>query len=263
MKKVLILLLIPICISCKVSDSVIEEYVRIDVYSYENDGAKKMGGMPEFKASHALKKYSRRFEYLLINASSIFQPENRNRIIEIFNLYTNKKEIKRHYLQEFIQDQKLNTYFEATLAPFENPALENKEIYTTKEVMDVASKFFYCDLVTPDTLVQAHVCIGLNGVKEAVWEKDYMLLAAFCYEAIFTDFENQPSKVWEKFVAKKEEAGKKYLSEITSLDQYLLDVRQELFEQMKNDQILKNVLLDYYDANKTNLAFRMIEHTND
>ena len=30
-----------------------------------------------------------------------------------------------------------------------------------------------------------HVCIGLNEVKEASWAKDYTLLEAFCFEAIF------------------------------------------------------------------------------
>lgn len=259
MRLFLFLFFLPAFVFSQGNQSVIKKYVKIDVYTYESDGLTKMGGMPVFKASHNLKKYARRFEYLLINASAIFQPENRSRIVEIFNIYPNKKEIKRQYLQEFLDDQKLISYFEATLAPFENPALENKEIYSADEVMDVASKFFYCDLITPDTLVQAHVCIGLNGVKEAVWEKDYMLLAAFCFEAIFSNFENQPSAVWASFVAKKEEAGKKYLAEINSLDQYLMDVRNELFEQMKNDAILKNVLLDYYDANKDNLAFSIME----
>lgn len=257
MNKIFFILVSIVLFSCNSGKSVIEKHVGVDLYTYESDGIKKMGGMPEFKGGHQLKKYSGRFDYLLINASAIFQTENRNRIIEIFNLYPDKREVKKQYLKEFTQDQKLITYFEAALAPFENPAMDNKTVYTSAELMDVASKFFYCDLVTPDTLVQAHVCIGLNGVKEAVWEKDYMLLAAFCYEAIFSDFDDDPSDIWESFVSKKAEAGQKYLDTISTLDNYLQDVRLELFRLMKEDEILKKNLMDYYELNKTNLAFKI------
>jgi hypothetical protein len=69
--------------------------------------------------------------------------------------------------------------------------------------MEVSSKFFYCDQVNPDTSIQAYVCVGLNGVKEAKWNKDYTLLEAFCYEGIFTQFDNERSHIWDAFVSEK------------------------------------------------------------
>jgi hypothetical protein len=118
--------------------------------------------------------------------------------------------------------------------------------------MDVASRFFYCDMVFPDTTVQSHVCIGINGVKETKWEKDYTLLAAFCYEAIFTA---KDSMLDNSYASEKKEACAAHRTAITSLDQYLLDVRADLFERMKHNELLKNLLLNYYQENKSNLAF--------
>jgi hypothetical protein len=56
----------------------------------------------------------------------------------------------------------------------------------------------------------------------------------------------------------KREACLKYKSTLQSLDQYLLDVRKELFTRMKNDSNLRKSLLSYYEQNKDNLPFRII-----
>lgn len=258
MTKLLPILILTLCVSCKVSDSVIKEHVTLDVYTYDHEGKKKAAAMPEIKSSSKLKKYNGRFEYLLLNIPEIHLPENTDERNAIFNLYPDKSKMKSVLLEKYAQDKKLVAYFEETLAPINNPNLEISKNYTTIELMEVASKFFYCDAVLPDTSIQVHVCIGLNGIKEATWEKDYTLLAAFCFEAIFNDFDKDISEIWESFLAKKSEAGKKYRSNISTLDQYLLDVRLDLFDRMKQDEILKKALLNYYELNKTNLAFRII-----
>lgn len=214
--------------------------------------------MPAIKSSSKLKKYSRRFEYLLVNIPEIHLPEKAEERNEIFNLYPRKSKMKRLYLEKYVLDTNLVEYFEETIAPINNPNLEISMTYTTNELMEVASKFFYCDLVLPDTSIQAHVCVGLNGVREARWEKDYTLLAAFCYEGVFNELDHDTSEIWDSFVAKKAEACMEYRSNISTLDQYLSDVRLDLFERMKGDEILKKKLLDYYELNKTNLAFKII-----
>ena len=123
--------------------------------------------------------------------------------------------------------------------------------------MEVDSKFFNCDLVNPDTTVQSHVCVGINGLREVQWQKDYTLLAAFCYEAIFHDFDRDVSPISEAYDSEKKKACQKYRPHITSLDRYLEDVKLELFERMRNDAVLKKELLDYYESNKDKLAFKL------
>lgn len=257
--KYLALFTLVICLSCQVSESLISKHVAIDVYSYKYENVKKGAAMPEIKSTSKLKKYSRRFEYLLINCAEINSPEATEERNEIFGLYPRKAQMKKLYLEKYIRDQKLNAWFEETIAPINSPGMEITRTYTSSELMEVASKFFYCDEVLEDTTVQAHVCIGLNGIKEAQWDKDYTLLAAFCYEAVFSDFDQEPSVIWESFIAQKREACQELRPGIKSLDQYLSDVRTNLFERMKNDENLRKKLLIYVEQNKSNLAFRIVD----
>jgi hypothetical protein len=156
-----------------------------------------------------------------------------------------------------VEDKKLVAYFEETIAPINNPAMKIGKTYSVDELMEVASKFFYCDQVNPDTTVQSHVCIGINGQRETKWKKDYTLLAAFCYEAIFSDFDKDTSQVSEAYGTEKKKSCERFRKNITTLDQYLEEVKLDLFENMKNNVVLKKVLLDYYELNKANLAFRI------
>ena len=155
--------------------------------------------------------------------------------------------------------KKLVSYFEETAKYIKNSNIPRTTSYTQDELMEVASKFFYCDKVLPDSSIQAHVCVGLNGVKEAKWEKDYTLLQAFCYEGIFNQFDNENSQIWDTFVSEKKKSADQFKMNITSPDQFLNDVKLELFKRMKNNDTLKKELLAYYELNKTNLAFNVVK----
>lgn len=244
--------------SCQVNKSIIKDNVSIKIYQYEYQNEIRASAMPELKAGSQLKLYKRRLEYLLLNISEIHLQNKTEERNEIFKLYPDTSKIKRLYLKKYTQDKKLAKYFEETIAPIVNPNLKISKVYTMGELMEVASKFFYCDKVAPDTSVQAHVCIGLNGVKEANWEKDYTLLEAFCYEGIFNEFDNESSPLWDSFVFEKSIACQKYRASISTLDKYLEDVKLNLFERMMNNEILKKSLLAYYELNKNNLAFRIV-----
>ena len=217
--------------------------------------------MPELKKASNLIDYERRFEYLLINVSEIHLSQKSEKRKEIWSLYPDTIKLKRSYLKEYAKDEKLVNYFEKSSAAIINPAIEATETYSVDELMEVASKFFYCDKVFPDTTIQTHVCIGLNGVSEANWSKDYTLLEAFCYEGIFYDFDNDTSQIYESYSSERIEACQKHKTSITTLEKYLEDVRKELFYRMKSDPVLKRKLLEYYEKNKPNLAFKVIEST--
>ena len=245
-------------VSCKSNQSIIKENVVIDVYAYEYEGKIQASAMPELRQDSELTSYNRRFEYLLINVSQIHNQDHSERRKEIWNLYPDTTKLKELYLREYIKDDKLTNYFEITMAAITDTLIVVTSYFTEEELMKVASKFFYCDKVFPDTTVQSHVCVGLNGVSEANWDKDYTLLEAFCYEAIFDDLVSDTSKIEEIYSSEKKEACNQYKTSITSLDRYLIEVRNELFERMKNDPVLKATLLEYYNKNRNNLAFEII-----
>ncbi len=258
MKKYLSLLILISCISCQTKKSIIEENVSLEISVYEENGVQKASAMPELNPESELNKHKRRFEYLLMNVSKMHQPEALKERTEIWNLYPDTLKLKQLYLDKFIQDEKLVNYFEETNVPIANPDVEITKTYTQEELMEVASKFFYCDQLLPDTIVQFHICIGINGVKETKWDKDYTLLAAFCYEAIFNNLDKDSSQIEKSSSTEKKIASEQFRKNITTLDKYLEDVRLDLFSRMKNNAILKQELLAYYELNKNNLAFKII-----
>ncbi len=244
--------------SCQLNNDLIKNEIAIKIYTYQDSNAIKASAMPELKADSELQPFARRFDYLLINVSEIHQTDKFEKRNKILSLYPDTIKLKRKYLKEFIHDKKLSVYFTKTYNAIEQNQSSKKVEFSTEELMEVASKFFFCDSVLPDTTVQAHVCIGLNGVKEAQWTKDYTLLEAFCYEAIFSDFDKDSSQVWELFGDVKSQSESYFQKEMQSLESYLENVKNEVFKRMKTDSILKNNLLDYYDKNQSNLAFKIV-----
>jgi len=258
----LFLLLLVFSLAFSSSKSALKQNLSIKIYTYEKDGEVFASAMPELKTDSDLWEYKRRFEYLLINIPEIHKPQKSKERKKIFGLYPDTLKLKRLYVKQYLRDRNLVKYFDETLAPIYNQEIEKNKNYSEDELMEVASKFFYCDKVKADTSVQAHVCVGLNGVAEANWERDYTLLEAFCYEAIFCDFDLDNSQVYSSFSSKKAEASKHHKDDVLSLDQYLKDVRVELFKRMKSDTILKSSLLNHYERNISNLSFEITTKHN-
>ena len=257
MTKYLSIFLLILCYACQNKESIIAENVAIELFIYEEEGVKKASAMPVLQSDSELNTYKRRFEYLLMNVSEMHQPSGFAARTEIWNLYPDTIQLKQRYLDKFIQDVKLVNFFEETSAPISKPDVAITKSFTQDELMEVASKFFYCDQLLADTLVQSHVCVGINGIKEAQWDKEYTILAAFCYEAIFDDLEKDASQIDEAYSTVKKLACDQFRKNITTLDQYLEDVRLELFDRMERNATLKRKLLAYYELNKDHLAFKL------
>lgn len=229
--------------------------ISLQLSTYESTGATKAGVMPAIREGSKLAPVKARFDYLLLNIPRINDPASFQARDSINSLYPDTVTIRRLYLERYCNDRHLHGYFQESYLATQQPSALKQRHYSREELMEVASKFFYCDLVNPDTTVQAHVCIGLNGIKEANWKNDYTLLAAFCYEGIFHQFEADESPLWDAFVNEKRAAAAKFKPGIRNLDQYLEDVRLDLFRRMKQNSVLKRDLLSYYGQNKHNLAF--------
>ncbi len=261
MTRSIILFTLVLIFSCKPMIRV-TDYVEFDIYSYKKDGNEYGAAMPKIKDSTLLHPYERRFEYLLLNTPKIHQPESYDERKKLFELYPDTAALAEEYAQILTQDKDLNSYFFQAIRPLIYEDVEPSLTYSESEVMEVASKFFYCDKVNPDTSIQFHICIGLNGVQEANWDKDYRLVEAFCYEAIFTDFDNDTSQLISKFAAELNQVNKAFKPMITSFNQHLNDVKLEMFSRMKNEIALKLVLSTYFANNQENLAFMVPDWTD-
>lgn len=199
-----------------------------------------------------------RFDYLLANVPQVYALRQLDKIKQFKSYFPDTAKIASAVLEELSGDSVFMKYFQRSLSPFLTGNANPQAIYTKGELMEVASKFFYCDKVTADTSVRAHICVGLNGVKEARWPKDYTLLAAFCYEAIFTLLrDNQSSQIEDIFVGYIGQLGKEHRKNIVSLDDYLIDVRLDMFERIKANELIQKEILTYYEQTQHNLAFRI------
>jgi hypothetical protein len=259
MKNIFLLLILSLIVSCEDEGSIFQQNVSIQLSTYTDGNATKAAALPVLNEKSEFIAYKRRFEYLLMNIPEIHLFEKMNERNQINELYPDTMEIKRRYMERYCNDQKLIGYFDEMTAPILNADLVKDKTYSVAELMDVASVFFYCDQVNPDTTIQMHVCIGINGIKETKWEKDYTLLAAFCYEAIFDDLGKDNSSVREAYVSEKMKSCEKFKPTISSLEKYLEDVRLDLFDSMKKNAVLKEKLLAYYELNAANLPF-VINH---
>lgn len=253
------ILLLTIFISCKTQNKVIKENITIKIYPYEVDNEIKASAMPELNLTGDILKYKRRFEYIILNIPEFHSDQMFEERIRLFNLYPDTLIMKELIFEKYLNDEKFSLYFEQMYKAIKKPKLKNKISFTSDELMEVASKFFHCDKVNPDTTIQSRVCVGLNGVSELKWEKDVTLIAAFCYEAIFNDFSKDKSKISEVWDIEKKNATEYFRANITSLENYLEDVKQDLYKRMRVNNLLKEELLTYYELNKNNLAFIIIQ----
>lgn len=234
----------------------VSDYITISLSGYQKNGQTYYSPMPGLKPDNTLSRYNWRFEFLIMNAPAIHHPESTNKRQELFNL-TDSSAIRNGYLKEFQNDAYFTKVFTETMQPLVRSNFTPTQTFTKEELMKAASIFFYCDQVNPDTTVQTHICVGINGLREVKWEKDYMLLAAFCCEAILFDVYQDNSPVFEALNKEKQLSYKALRGKITTLDAYLESVKQDVFKRMENNSTLKKSLLRYYKQNKSNLAFRI------
>lgn len=257
--KILILFIITLPIQNHFGQhSIIEEHLTIKIYPNNSGGEIPASAMPEFKKESILNNYKRRFEFLIFNIPKFHSTGAFQERIELFSLYPDTLSMKELIMEKYSNDSTFNAYFEDAYHALIPSKLKKRTLYTVEELMDVSSRFFYCDQVNLDTSIQSRVCVGLNGLTEVKWDKDYTLLAAFCYEAIFDDFDKNQSKISEEWDKEKSFASAQFRTSITTLEDYLENVKTELILRMKNNEILRETILKYYLKNKKNLAFRIL-----
>ncbi|MDO1451801.1 hypothetical protein Q0590_36340 [Rhodocytophaga aerolata] len=209
---------------------------------------------PKGETGKFIKMYSRRFNYLL---------QNRTNFARVYNhLYPDTLTMTRRYTDSLQHNQVFKQYFNAFTYYINSPSTKNstKIAFSVEEMMQVASKFFYCDLVKPDTTVSWHVCVGFNGLQDVVFDKDYTLLEAFCFEAIFTNMlseDPEKSKFMDNFINYVTTSTNKQKQKFTSNQDLLQKVKHEVFLSMEFDKQLQVTLLDYYYKNQNNLPFQI------
>lgn len=235
-----------------------EKYFELKAEKYKEAEGEYVGVSPAIKDNASdnvgrfITSHPRRFRYLLANNSK-FQG--------LDSLYPDVVKMNKLYIDSIRADKKFVLVFQNLPVPVTSKTFK-RETYRKKELMQVASRFFFCDTVRPDKSIGSHIYIALNGLKEAQFEKDYTVLEAFCFEAIFEAIDQKRpvrTKFVENFLAYIEEISNKEKQNISSSDSYLRNVRLAVFGRLQTDKELENVLLEYFQKNKENLSFNILD----
>lgn len=251
------LLLLPILlglIACSQPKNHFTENVKIKLFPFKSGD--KAYPLLELKDAASFEPHEWRLTYLITGVPELHSEEKKYLRDSIGSFYPDSNLVKSLFLKAYLQDHKLVNAFNLSVAALTDSNFQAEKSFTLEEAKEVASVFFYCDKVNPDTSIQSKICVGFNGTKEANWTDDRLLLEAFCFEAIWRE-KIDSSALRDSYDKHKTELTDSLRSSISSLDQYLLDARKGLILAMKNEKALENRLIEYYEANKTNLAFKL------
>lgn len=208
--------------------------------------APHVSNAPVDKKQAFYRKFHQRFEYILFNKMDYAEAG-------LYKLLKDTMELNRRFCILLTEDKQVNSYF-ARLA---NEVQGQKETYTVKEMMQVAARFFWLQNRAAEGWIY-YTCIGNNGQKESRYEKDYSVLEAFCFEAIF-------SYLGKRKIPGFRTAARKYLDEIAATvpeakrrdPDVIFAARQSLYQKMEQDAGLQDALLSYYRKYGNTFGFRL------
>jgi hypothetical protein len=238
--------------SCQIASQ-----LHIDIQTFEQNGVQKAAAMASHSPKSAYSAYKRRFDYIILNAPKIHAPDQADSRKKLVGLYPDTLELKAEYLRLLIRDSTLSTNVLTMMHAIDAKGVgQPKAQFSKAQFFEVASRFFLIDSISPKGKIQTHICIGINGQQELENTSQFHLLAAFCYEAIFTDFDKEVSVIDEVFKTHRQE-----LSKIISKDKKRNRIsfyQQVLFQKMASDAVFQEALLKYYELNRDNLAFEVL-----
>lgn len=230
------------------------QYIKLKFEETEVNGKRKLYVEPELKQadndmfSSFVKRHQNRFDYILFNRI--------DSLSKYTKLYPDTSSIDSAFCKYLSDNQKINKY----LNILSNNSRTPKLIFSKAEMMLIASRFFLCDKVNKtDTSISYHICIGINGQKELKSEKDFTVLEAFCFEALFDKInkENRPNFV-QNFKEYIQSSSEKHKKDFVDFDLFLNKVKNDCYLLMEKDSFLATTLLQYYEENENNLGFQII-----
>ena len=231
--------------------------LHVDIQTYEQNGVLKAAAMASHSPNSAYRAYKRRFDYIILNTPALHTQEQAAARDKLFGLYPDTLAMKAEYKRLLYLDSAFSSNLLTTMSAIDAKGEgASKTQFSEKEFFQVAARFFFIDSIFDDSTFQTHICIGINGVNQINDQKDLTQLAAFCYEAIFSDFDRETSVIDQVFEIHKNELEQKMKSgesNKTDLDA----LRNELYTRMAQDLVFQKVLLEAYAQNKSNLAFKV------
>lgn len=192
------------------------------------------------------KRFHHRFDYILINKVNVEGAD-------LYNMRNDTAALNRRFCELFTQQKELSGYFDV----LSNTPTGAKQMFTVAEMMRVAARFFRLESKESGRWTY-YTCIGNNGQKEIVYERDYSVLEAFCFEAIFSYLDQEKSPRFSIAADNYFDAIKRVTPEADRQDTaIILSARKSLYHKMEQDAALQDALLRYYRKYGNTFGFRL------
>ncbi|HXH28730.1 MAG TPA: hypothetical protein VNL37_06770, partial [Candidatus Polarisedimenticolia bacterium] len=131
---------------------------------------------------------------------------------------------------------------------------------TMHRLISVAARFFYPDTVRPDGSVQAHICAGLNGLKDLQGPRD-LAVEAFAADVILGDAKSERHPLRDDFGRRLGRIVKLDLS--SDPEVRLTRIQGALWASLADSRRLRRVLRRGYDRSRDWLPFVLVEDGPD
>ncbi len=229
------------------------QYFNIKTGHYVADGKSHKTASAEInkitndKVSAFIQEHSRRFEYIITKIFTSVAKGDKT---------FDSSSLNSRFCKAISTDTFYN-YF-TLLTSGDRSQRSNKSLsFTVPELMRVASRFFMCDNISEkDTAIGYHICIGINGIAELETKRDYTVLEAFCFEAIFTSLRKKSKFIddFNNFLTKASRDNKEHFIDFQT---HLTTVKNICYAFMEKDKNLENTLMKYYNQNIDNINFKI------
>ncbi len=160
--------------------------------------------------------------------------------------------LELEFIKGLQKNKAFNELMQTFCARFLDPEVAPRDTFTMDKVLNIAVKFFNIQKITPEGYYAIKVCVGINGIKNTETDRKPQL-EAFCFSSVFKHYESSQFNLKAAFTNAAKELYKINLG----IDEKERQLRAQggLYFLMRNNAVLRQVLLYEYDLGKAYLPF--------
>jgi hypothetical protein len=157
---------------------------------------------------------------------------------------------------EFIKSLEKDSVFNSEMNKLTKKITDNSnyipDTISMNELLNIAVKYFSIIKINKDGYYVGKVCTGINGIKQTEKERRPQV-EAFCFTTIFNNYQGEQFNMYNEFVKGIKELYKINLG--IENDERLLRAQGAMYMFMRNNEVLKKLLLFEYENKKKYLPF--------
>lgn len=151
----------------------------------------------------------------------------------------------------------VNCYLNSIGKKIKNYKPQAKLKLTTDSIVTIGSRFFYANALNERGGAKWNICVGKNGYHNNKKNLMAPLIEAFCFMTIMNDVSAEEFKILPEFKTNIKKVQDIATDKIGNdkLEFY----RENMYLEMKQNEKLKNLLLEKYKSKKSMLNFEIID----